>query len=267
MDPIVVSTSGAVGSAAPMNQHFRPLWQTVKGSSTYGSAAVVPPPPPGFERAYHITSVEYGISNIALGRVKVARFSDLNDPFELMAVNFREAKMRQAVGDFKASYDKRTGLLCFSKDWINPLLWSHYGAKHRGMCLGFDIPTPLLEEVAYETERLKANLEPHGDPEQLSLDLQKTLMRTKSHDWKYEQEVRQFVQLDKAVPEGALHFLPFSDNLRLVEVILGTNCAHPLPMVRAFVSGRYPEVTTFQARLAHKWFSVVPVEESVLPRA
>ncbi len=31
--------------------------------------------------------------------------------------------------------------------WSNPVIWAHYGDKHRGLCLGFEVP------------------EMHGDPE------------------------------------------------------------------------------------------------------
>ena len=30
-------------------------------------------------------------------------------------------------------------ILCFSRNWDNLLLWSHYGDSHTGVCLGFDI--------------------------------------------------------------------------------------------------------------------------------
>ena len=121
-----------------MNEALRQEWVTAGYHRNMGSAAVVPPPPEAFLRVYHITSAEFAISNIGLGRMKVARFLDLNDPLELMALNFREPQMRHIIRDFKDAYDSYTGLLCFNADWTNPVLWSHYCAKHRGICLGVD---------------------------------------------------------------------------------------------------------------------------------
>ena len=46
---------------------------------------------------------------------------------QVMAVNFREAKTRQVIRAWREKYDKDNGLLCFSSDWTNPVLWSHYG--------------------------------------------------------------------------------------------------------------------------------------------
>jgi len=38
-------------------------------------------------RAYHLLSSEHALSDIALQRIKIATFSDLNDPFELLALS------------------------------------------------------------------------------------------------------------------------------------------------------------------------------------
>ena len=72
----------------PLNNHLRALWRERGYPDGMGSAAVVPPPPKGIRRLYHLTSAEYAISNIVFNRLKVARFSDLNDPFELSAPGF-----------------------------------------------------------------------------------------------------------------------------------------------------------------------------------
>lgn len=65
-----------------------------------GSDMIAPPAPSGFVRGYYLTSTDYAINNISLGRLKVARFSDVNDPFELLALNFRERATRKIVRNF-----------------------------------------------------------------------------------------------------------------------------------------------------------------------
>ena len=103
-----------------------------------GSASVVPPPSPDV-RAYHLTSGEHGISDIELRRLKVARFSEVNDPFELLALNFHDPRTRKLTKRFRDSHNNKTGLLCFSANWANPVLWSHCATRHEGNCLGFDL--------------------------------------------------------------------------------------------------------------------------------
>jgi hypothetical protein len=41
--------------------------------------------------------------------------------------------------------EKRFTLLCFSADWSHPLIWAHYSDKHRGLCLGFEIPSEVAK--------------------------------------------------------------------------------------------------------------------------
>jgi len=247
-----------------MNPEFRIRWKNAGYSAKCGSAAVVPPPPRKWRRVYYITTLEHGINDIALGRIKLARFSDLNDPFELLAVSFRERPIRKAVRDFKATYDSHTGLLCFSTDWTNPVLWSHYGQKHRGMCLGFKIPRSRLERVKYKDKRLLARLDEETRPAEISNELQKQLLCTKYRHWRYEAEWRIFVPLKDTIPEGRLHFYPFQDDLQLAEVILGPQCDLSLREIRRLTKLRYPDAVTYRARLALKFFSVVPKESTVL---
>ena len=48
-------------------------------------------------KLYHLTGAQFALSNLALCRIKISRFSDLNDPFELMAVNLSDDDERRAV--------------------------------------------------------------------------------------------------------------------------------------------------------------------------
>ncbi len=105
----------------PMHKEFRQQWARAGYSSKMGSAEVVPPPPREVLRVYHITSAEYGISNIGLQRMKVARFTDLNDLFELLALNVSDKPARKRLAEFKTTYDGNTGLLCFTS--YNRIWW------------------------------------------------------------------------------------------------------------------------------------------------
>ncbi len=228
-----------------------------------GSGGVIPPPSKDVIRVYHILAAEFAISNIRLSRMKVARFSDLNDPFELIAVSFKNAKVRKIVTGFRTAFGKDTGLLCFSANWVSPLLWGHYGAKHRGICLGFDLKRDSAHEVKYEAERLPEELVDLENSSKLDDDLKELLLVTKFQHWDYEKEYRYFVQLSNAVREGNLHFYPCDENLRLVEVILGARCDMSLNSVRELTGTHHPNAVTFKAGPANKFFKVVPDMKTV----
>ena len=77
-------------------------------------------------RVYNLTGAQFAVSNLALRRIKIARFRDLNDPFELLGVNLAAKNYRLAFRSTKEEIDKDQGIICFSKHWKNPLLWGHY---------------------------------------------------------------------------------------------------------------------------------------------
>lgn len=248
----------------PAHHEYRKDWVAAGYRPDMASAIACRPPPAHLLRVYHLTSADHAISDLALGRLKVARFSDLNDPFELISVNFREREVRKPVRDFKDTYDARTGLLSFSDDWVDPVLWSHYGAKHMGICLGFNVPRTSVGKVKYEDERIRASLGDTGDPLQLDPELQRQLLCTKYRHWEYEREYRRFVPLESALLEGRLHFVPFGPELQLAEVVLGPQCLLRVTSVRELMQSGSAMPVVFKARLAYKSFHVVP-DESTIP--
>lgn len=69
-----------------MHKSYRAQWLKAGYVSNMGSAEVVQPPSASRLRAYYLTTAEFSISTIALGQIKVPRFLDLGDPFELLAL-------------------------------------------------------------------------------------------------------------------------------------------------------------------------------------
>src|SRR4030042_3833160 len=131
-------------------RNYEQEWRNEAYQKGMGSAKFSPPTGRNYRRAYHLTSAEHGISSISLRRLKVARFLDANDPFELTALNTHKREIRGLLKRFKVSKNSEMGLLCFSKNWTNPLLWSHYASKHEGICLGFDLtPGSEVQDVIY----------------------------------------------------------------------------------------------------------------------
>ncbi|KAA0179021.1 DUF2971 domain-containing protein [Cupriavidus gilardii] len=133
----------------------------------------------------------------------------------------------------------------------------HYGDKHRGICLGFDVPDDCVREVKYVSARVvNALMEKEFAFNGADEDFARELLYTKFQDWAYEQEVRAFVNLEEQDPVSRLYFKPFGEDLVLREVILGPACTLEREQVRALLAG-YKGVTVKKARLAFNSFSVV----------
>lgn len=241
-----------------LNDRFRPEWKAAGYPFGNGSAAVVPPPEKGYKRLYYLTGPDHAISNIVFKRIKVSRFSELKDPFELLGANFANKDLRRIVRAHKDDLDSQYGLICFSEGWIDPVLWSH---KHRGVALGFDVDTLIAKQVSYQSARLREKL-PTGTSD-ITPMLTELLICTKYESWKYEREWRILAPLKKANQEGHLYFSPYNIRLKLVEVILGPACSLALKKVRSLVDSRYTGVTTFKARLAYRSFRVIAHGSSV----
>jgi hypothetical protein len=208
-------------------------------------------------RVYHLSDAQHALSNVALRRIKISRFSDLNDPFELLGADLRDKDLRKAFRETKEELHKNKGLICFSKSWENPVLWSHYADKHRGICLGFDVPDQLLKPVDYTPNPLKVAHDGKRSRPQINQEFMDALLRTKFIDWKYEDEMRVFVQLDHKTIESGLYFYPFSEDLTLREVILGPRCELPIHTIRSLVANFDPQVFVIKSRVAFTKFKVL----------
>jgi hypothetical protein len=208
-------------------------------------------------RVYYLTGAQFALSNIALRRIKISRFSDLNDPFELLAVDLSNKVHRAAFRKTKEQLNKNRGLICFSKSWSNPLLWGHYAEKHTGICLGFDIPDRFLKPVLYANRPMKIRIDPQNNQPQLTEQVVNRLLRTKFADWKYEDEVRLFVSLNYETVESGCYFYSFSDDMVLREIILGPMCEIPVMSIRNLVANFESRVRVLKSRIAFGSFRVV----------
>jgi hypothetical protein len=211
-------------------EKMRALWEDAGYSRFMGSAFVVPPPPAKFKRLYHLTSADYAVSNVALCRLKVALLDQLNDPFELQAAKeLNNRSLTLAIHEFRDQLAPKVGLLCFSEAWTDPVLWTHYGARHRGVCLGFDVPVELAMQVDYQNDRIKVV----GGA--LDAMAQAALLSTKYSSWKYEREWRVQVDLSRAAKEGPIYFEQIGERIHLAEVVLGVNCVASVPAIQKLV--------------------------------
>lgn len=199
-------------------------------------------------RVYHLTNAMHAVSNIALRRLKVSRFEDLNDPFELIGADLKDKVERTAFRELKRRLHEKYGVLCFSKSWSNPVLWSHYADKHRGVCLGFDIEDSEAREIIYTEKPLKMKF---------ASQRARPLMLTKYVDWRYEEEVRIILELNRLPVEGGLYFSLFSPEMELREVILGPRCSLEQNVIADLCKKLNDKIEVKKARLAFSSFRVI----------
>jgi len=208
-------------------------------------------------RLYYLCPQQFGVSNLALRRLKIARFGDLNDPFELLAIDIADKGHRRVFRAVKDELNKNKGLICLARSWRNPLMWGHYAERHTGMALGFDVNENFVKPVVYAKKLHKIAFDQAEKKPNLTFEVMERLLRTKFYDWKYEDELRAFVQLDHATAEAGMYFFDFGEHLILREVILGARCSLPIERVRRIVSDYEISVEVSKARIAFSSFRVV----------
>lgn len=204
-------------------------------------------------RVYHFLNAKYGQQNIRKRHLKISLLHDLNDPFELMSVELSDVELRRRLTALKQNLAADRGLLCFSRNWTNPVQWGHYADRHRGLCLGFEIPKPCLMRVEYTGKRLVKEAEQTMDRETM-----RKLLCTKYSHWSYEGEERAFVDLKGKGPDrNGRYFEDFSADLKLVRVIVGARSEISLTDLARALGPLAPDVEVFKARLAFRSFRVV----------
>lgn len=206
---------------------------------------------------YHFTKSGYGIDNIDRRRLKISRFNELNDPFELLAADLLDPRHRFSLQKHKEVIHNTHGMICFSSSWKNPLLWGHYAENHKGMALGFEIPEDFLFKVNYKTERFKVVFDAEKGEIKDGENVIERLLTTKFKDWEYEQEYRLLIPLSGKTSEKGLFFEYFSEILILREVILGMNSELNLVQVKKLFGERPEAVRLKKAGMALRKFDVI----------
>ena len=199
-------------------------------------------------RVYHFLPAVHALEDIRKKRIKISEIDQLNDPFELWCVSQDDQQLRPALRKYKKEMGERFGLICFCKHWHNPLLWSHYADKHRGVCLGFDVDDGGLKAVNYVAERSSLQMP-------LTKETTDELLFTKYRDWHYEEELRHWFDLDER--EDGHYFYPFDGLIQLREVIVGPLCTEPRDRIDEALKGHPKGISVIKARLAFRTFRVV----------
>ena len=117
------------------------------------------------------------------------------------------------------------GIVSFSGDPTNQLMWAHYADSHKGFVLGFDQAHPFFDRRRSSSDEF-FHLRPveYFDPLPTYSSMSELdgarLLCAKHGDWRYEQEQRVLVPLPEGGDPEAVHLINFPA-AALTTVILG----------------------------------------------
>lgn len=200
-------------------------------------------------RLYHFLSAKNALGDLANKRIRLSEIDKLNDPFELWCSSQEDRQIRRVLRRWKKAMALQYGMLCFSRNWTNPVLWSHYADSHRGICLGFEVDEESISPVSYVSERTPLSLP-------LTQDRMKQLLFTKYRDWGYEEEFRAWFPLDTRDASGHC-FYDFDDKVQLREVLAGPLCDTRRETIDAALKSYVGQIFVAKTRLAFRTFRVV----------
>jgi hypothetical protein len=215
-------------------------------------------------RLYHFLSQKYALEALRNKRIKVSTIDKLNDPFEFHAGFLNpNPEIENIFSRWKAKTLKEQGILCFSKGWHNPLLWSHYAEKHTGFALGFELPDNVAIKVKYTEDRPLYPSDKVLEGAKHNKDFLVELVRTKSLSWAYEEEVRVGYALSTLDLENGLYFDRFGSDLILKEVITGCNNALSNEKLLSLL-GEFEKITVIRSKKHLKLYQIVKENEVIL---
>jgi hypothetical protein len=175
-------------------------------------------------RLYYMTAAKWAEVILKERRLKLSRFHEANDPFELNLIDSRDQGRRTIAKMIEKHHTERTGMICFGATWDNPMMWAHYADKHSGICLAFDVDDTLVSIIDYTDKKIDVDLGPHLPKHGLSAELLRKILTTKSSAWAPEQERRTLADLTIPDPTSGLYYTDFGPQVQLRAVIIGHRC-------------------------------------------
>lgn len=204
---------------------------------------------------YHFLSSKNAIDDLEREMIRISTLDTLNDPFELMPyLRYLDPKKRKSYTNVRNEISKKYGLLCFSDNWHEPLLWSHYADRHRGIAIGFEILKDEIRKVGYPDDPLRKQIDLTANP-RINEELFLSLATIKYHKWKYEQEHRILVKLKDCTELDGHHFMQFKDRLKVKEIVLGSKYGRNKEYIQA-LAGRLG-ATFIPTRLQWQGYQIV----------
>lgn len=215
-------------------------------------------------RLYKFYPAKWGLEALSKRRLKVSPIDELNDPFEYLSLDLGDESVRAWAARFRKIVSQDNGIISFSKNWHQPLMWAHYAQSHKGIALGFEVPERLLFKINYVENRIKPKRDVDLSKSSMK-DLIHDLLRTKHKEWSYEEEYRLVRPLNNCFREDAKFFAAFNETTALKEVILGAR--YETSNSEQLSSELKSEGVTFQtARAKFQGFQMTPQRSTNLQK-
>jgi hypothetical protein len=206
-------------------------------------------------RLYHYLKAGWALDNIRRRRLKLSRLTDVNDPYEWACVYSTDPDSQRGLERTREQVTEAHGMLSFSRECTTILMWSHYCESHRGICLGFDVPTELVRAVEY-VNHVKVIGKLPTLPRKQKKAIIDRMNWAKYKGWSYEKEVRAKARREEKDPDTGLYFVKFDNNLMLKEVIGGARCTVTRKELEIAL-GDYAGVATKRAWAHPKRFEMI----------
>lgn len=210
---------------------------------------------------FYMTTAKWAEVILKERRLKLSRFYEANDPFELNLIDSRDPSRRKIVKMIEKYHNESTGMICFGAVWDNPMMWAHYADKHAGVCLGFEVEEKLLSTVEYTDEKIDVEFGAHLPNHGLSEELLNKVLTTKSTAWESEQERRALAELKIPDPKSGLYYTDFGPQVQLRAVIIGYRCGWTTAKVVDVLGQVAAPVRVWKARPAFGRFAMVEQHE------
>ena len=166
---------------------------------------------------------KYIFETIKHSKIWMKPMSEQNDPFEFF-VNFVNFNDKSFTSEFN-KYKSKLLISCFSEDYKNILMWSHYANKHQGCCLKYktldiiNLFQLYLLPVQYTDKFINDDfIKNYPNIEERIFNLALCASTSKAYDWKYEKEWRIIRCFKDDIEMGCLQ-----DFVKPVSIYLGLN--------------------------------------------
>lgn len=207
-------------------------------------------------RVYHYLEAKWALDDIRRRRLKLSKIDDMNDPYEWKCVRSDDGPSQLALERIESEIVEETGALCFSRSWNNILMWSHYGDRHKGICLGFDVPDELKRDVEYVDDLLVVG-KLSGAPADEKRRAFARLYWAKFGEWHYEDEIRIYGQRAEKDEETGQYFVDFSQQLKLKEVVAGARFKLSKKPIEDALRGYSVDVKVVKAARSSTRFEII----------
>jgi hypothetical protein len=202
----------------------------------------------------------------------IARFSHLIDPSVLSVIQKEltlssDERISKLFKDilWKREFSS-AGISCFSEEFDNLLMWSHYSKSHTGACIGVD----LRYMYGYLRERIPALIKvkytDEFEKKDYFINTKDSLIncfRTKSALWHYEKEIR-IVLFQLIFNQDNRCLIPFGKEI-ISTVYLGSKISPSDEKDILFICRKnYPKIKVHKMKLDDEnSFSLIPQEINI----